>query len=355
MLKWQNFSPDFLHCSDYYWRKQPSKDDAMSLNKPDNSQSAEDDIAHGREVIEREITGLQAMSVSLDERFSAAVECIYGLKGRVIVSGIGKSGHIARKIAATLASTGTPANFVHPGEASHGDLGMITRDDALLVLSNSGETAELRDMIAYAKRFTIPLIAMVRRQSSMLVEAADIALVLPETAEASPVGAPTTSTTMMLALGDALAIALLERRGFTADDFSVLHPGGALGKRFIQVRDLMHGSDELPLVSMTDSMSDVLLVITAGHFGCAGVLDTAGKLAGIITDGDLRRHMDNSMLDKKAEEVMTANPLTINSKALAAEALAIMNDKAITSLFVVDAKQPVGILHIHDCLRAGVV
>ena len=248
-------------------------------------------VAHGRAVLQTEIEGLNALLASLDENFSRAVEIVVGIPGRVIVSGMGKSGHVGRKIAATLASTGTPAYFVHPGEASHGDLGMIARGDAVLLLSNSGETAELSDIVHYCARFSIPLIGVARRKTSMLVEAASVALVLPETPEASPTGAPTTSTTMMLALGDALAVALLERRGFTREDFAVFHPGGKLGKAFIRVENLMHAGGELPLVREGDSMQTALLAMTAGRFGCAGVVDAGGKLTGIVTDGDLRRHM----------------------------------------------------------------
>jgi arabinose-5-phosphate isomerase len=308
-----------------------------------------------REVIAREIEGLQAVADALDDKFLALVTKIAALKGRVIVSGMGKSGHIARKIAATLASTGTPAHFVHPSEASHGDLGMITADDLVFCLSNSGETHELRDIIAYARRFAIPLVALVRRDNSLLVEAADIAIVLPEVPEASPIGAPTTSTTMMLGYGDALAVALLEKKGFTRDDFSVFHPGGKLGAQFIRVGDLMHGEDELPLVHEATPMQQALLSMTAHRFGCAGVLDKNGALAGIITDGDLRRHMGDYLMEKHASEVMTKNPITITASMLAAEALGIMNSKTITCLFVVENAKPVGILHIHDCLRAGVM
>lgn len=314
--------------------------------------TATDAITHGRGVLEQEIKGLRALADSLDGAFAAAVECIAAIKGRVIVSGMGKSGHVARKIAATMASTGTPAHFVHPGEASHGDLGMITPDDAVLALSNSGETAELADIIAYCKRFSIPLIAMVRRKSSMLVGAADIAMVLPDIPEAPPTDAPTTSTTMMMALGDAIAVALMQRRGFTKDDFSVFHPGGKLGKAFIRVSDLMHGGGDVPLVAMELPMQQVLLEITSKHFGCAGVVD-GGKLAGVITDGDLRRNMEG-LLTKTAREVMTKTPLAIRPGALAAEALGIMNMRSVTTLFVVEEEKPVGILHIHDCLRAGI-
>lgn len=309
----------------------------------------------GKRIIEQEIKGLEAVIASLGKPFEDAVERILKLKGRLIISGMGKSGHIARKMAATFASTGTPAYFVHPAEASHGDLGMITEADMLLLLSNSGETAELRDMIAYAKRFSIPLMAMVRRETSMLVSAADLALVLPDVSEGSPVNAPTTSTTMMLALGDALAIAVMETKGFTPEDFHQLHPGGKLGKAFIRVGDLMHGVEQTPLVKEQDAMSKVLLEITAKSFGCAGVLNSKGELAGVITDGDLRRHMEANLLNKKAADVMTRGPVTTAANILAAEALAVLNAKSITSLFVTENGKPVGILHIHDCLRAGVM
>lgn len=313
-----------------------------------------DSIESGRATIALEIKGLEAVAAALDERFIQAVECIAAIKGRLIVSGMGKSGHIARKIAATMASTGTPAHFVHPSEASHGDMGMITGEDALLVLSNSGETSELEDMIAYAKRFSIPLIALVRRETSMLVEAATIPIVLPEIPEASPVGAPTTSTIMMLAYGDALAMALLELRGFTKDDFRLLHPGGKLGKGLLRVKDLMHAGDAVPLVSESSIMKDVLVVMTGKSFGCAGVMDSSGKLIGIITDGDLRRHLNTGLLEHSAGEVMTQNPVTATPAMLAAEALGILNARSITSLFVVQDGKPVGLLHIHDCLRAGI-
>lgn len=316
---------------------------------------AEVDIAHGRAVLDQEIRGLQELADSLDERFALAVECMASIRGRVIVCGMGKSGLVARKIAATMASTGTPAVFVHPAEASHGDLGMITTADAVLVLSNSGETAELTDVIGYCKRFSIPMVAMVRRRASTLAEAADIAIILPATPEVSPTDAPTTSTTMMLALGDALAVALLERRGFTREDFSIYHPGGKLGKALIRVADLMHEESQLPLVTASMPMREVLLVITAKSFGCAGVLDDTGKLIGIITDGDLRRHLQPDMLNKPACEIMTCQPLTIRSNALAAEALGLMNQCSITCLFVLDEHRPVGILHVHDCLRAGIL
>lgn len=311
-------------------------------------------LASGRATILQEIEGLKAVAEALDQRFTRAVELIAGIRGRLIITGMGKSGHVARKIAATMASTGTPAYFVHPSEASHGDLGMITTNDAVMMLSNSGETSELGDMISYAKRFGIPIIALVRRPTSMLVDAADISVVLPEIPEASPTGAPTTSTLMMMAYGDALAMALLERRGFTKDDFRVYHPGGKLGKNLLRVADLMHGADTLPLTNPDAPMREVLMTITKHAFGCAGVVEN-GKLIGIITDGDLRRHIQSDFLDLPAREVMTANPVAVTPKMLVAEAIAIMNGKSITSLFALDEeRRPVGLLHIHDCLRAGV-
>ncbi len=315
---------------------------------------AESDIAHGRECIAQEIAGLSALSESLDGDFAKAVTTLAQSKGRIIITGMGKSGHVARKIAATFASTGTPAHFVHPGEASHGDLGMITPSDVVLALSNSGETAELSDIVGYCKRFSIPLIAMVRRKTSMLVGAADVAMVLPATPEAPPTDAPTTSTTMMMALGDALAVALMQRRGFTKDDFSVFHPGGKLGKAFIRVSDLMHKGAQLPLVAEGTPMRDVLLTMTTKTFGTAGVVDQSGNLLGVITDGDLRRHMSPDLLTMGAEAVMTRNPLTIRASALAAEALGVMNQRSVTALFAMEGQTPVGILHIHDVLRAGI-
>ncbi|MBM3541940.1 MAG: KpsF/GutQ family sugar-phosphate isomerase [Alphaproteobacteria bacterium] len=306
-------------------------------------------------VLRREAEGLQSLARALDARFVAAVDALARVKGRVVVTGMGKSGHVARKIAATLASVGTPALYVHPAEASHGDMGMITSDDAILALSNSGETAELADVLSYARRFSIPLIGITANADSTLGEAATIALTLPPSAEACPLGlAPTTSTTMMMALGDAIAVALLERKGFTSQDFQVLHPGGKLGRRLLRVADIMHAGDEIPLVNEATPMADALLTMTAKHFGCVGILDVQGRLVGVITDGDLRRHIGDDLLNRRAREVMTAGPKTIRPLALASEALGLMNARSITSLFVVEADRPVGILHIHDALRAGV-
>lgn len=314
------------------------------------------DLACARRVLRLEAEGLEALARSLDEGFTEALDLLDGRTGRVVVTGIGKSGHVARKIAATLSSTGTPALFVHPAEASHGDLGMIEPEgDAVIALSNSGETAELADLVAYAKRFHIPLIAITGRADSALAQAADVALVLPASDEASPMGlAPTTSTTVMLALGDAIAVALLERKGFSPDRFHALHPGGRLGKMLLKVADLMHRGEEVPLVGGDTAMADALLVMTNKRFGCVAIVDGDGILQGVITDGDLRRHMSPGLLDLRAAEVMTRAPRTIGADALASEAVGLMNSNTITNLFVVEDGRPVGILHIHDCLRAGV-
>ena len=309
-------------------------------------------------MLQTEAQGLTALAAGLDERFTAAVDALTSVAGRVVVSGMGKSGHVARKIAATLASTGTPALFVHPAEASHGDLGMIVSGDAVLALSNSGETTELADLVAHTRRFGLKLVAITARDNSALAAAADVALILPQAAEACPMGlAPTTSTTMQMALGDALAVALLTRRGFTAADFRQFHPGGKLGARLRRVRDLMHQGDAMPLAQADLPMDRALLLITEKRFGCLGVAGADGRLAGIVTDGDLRRAMGPDLLSRTVGEIMTRSPRTIGADALAAEALHVMNarDRPVTALFVVDtARRPVGILHIHDLLRAGV-
>jgi arabinose-5-phosphate isomerase len=311
-------------------------------------------LGTARRVLNAEADALRQLATSLDGPFTTAVDLIWSLGGRVACTGIGKSGHVARKIAATFASTGTPALFVHAAEASHGDLGMIGPSDAVLALSKSGEAKELADVVAYAKRFAIPLLAMTARADSALGRAADLLLLLPDIAEAAAaVDAPTTSTTLQMALGDALAVALLERRGFSHNDFRLYHPGGKLGAALRTVADLMHGPSELPLVGRSASMADTLLTMTEKRFGCAAVVDEDGQLAGIITDGDLRRHMAGLMAHA-AGEVMTPGPLAVAPTLLAAEALRLMNDRRVTVLFVVDQGRPVGVLHIHDLLRAGV-
>lgn len=326
------------------------------MSAPTKTSAKPDDLASARRTLELEIEGLKALANSLDGPFAAAVSLLLAVKGRVIVTGMGKSGHVARKIAATLASTGTPSQFVHPGEASHGDLGMITRDDALLALSWSGESVELRSIIDYAKRFDIPLVAVTAEERSALARAANVLLLLPKAEEACPNGlAPTTSTTMQLALGDALAIALLERNGFSASDFGVFHPGGKLGAILQRVSSMMHGGDALPLASRDMAMSQALIIMTRQGFGCLGITDEQGHLIGIITDGDLRRNMGDGLLNRRAGDVMTANPKSIGPETLASEALNLMNNSKITSLFVVEDKKPVGLVHIHDFLRAGVV
>ncbi len=314
-----------------------------------------DGCASARRVLTLEAEALHRLADGLDLTFEQALTCLEAVQGRIVVTGMGKSGHIARKIAATLASTGTPALFVHPGEASHGDLGMIARSDGVIALSNSGETSELSDVIAYTRRFRIPLVAITRNAGSTLAEQADVLLKLPPAPEACSLGiAPTTSTTMMLALGDALAVALYERRGFSADDFYDLHPGGQLGRALLKVSDIMHARADVPLARLDAPMAEVLLVMTAKHFGCVGITDADGRLAGIITDGDLRRHMNPELLAVPAERVMTSHPKTIRPGALVAEAIGQMNELAITSLFVTESGRPIGIIHIHDCLRTGI-
>ena len=316
---------------------------------------AMDLLGSAKKVLRMETEGLLALSDSLDETFSETLDLLMAMQGRAVVTGMGKSGHIAHKIAATFASTGTPAFFVHPGEASHGDLGMIAAGDVVVALSFSGETAELADIVAYAKRFAIPLVGITGSGSSALAEAANVALVLPNVNEACPMGlAPTTSTTVMLALGDALAVAMLERKGFSADDFQVFHPGGKLGDQLQKVADVMHTGEALPLVPDNLVMSDAILVMTAKSFGCLGVIDKSGTLRGVITDGDLRRHMGSELLAQTTGQVMTIDSTSIRPEALVNEALRTMTTKLITSLFVLEDERPVGIIHIHDCLRAGV-
>jgi arabinose-5-phosphate isomerase len=297
----------------------------------------------------------QALAAHLGEHFAEALDILRGRRGRIIVTGMGKSGHVGLKVAATLSSTGTPAYFVHPSEASHGDLGMITRDDAILAFSWSGETAELGNILSYSRRFAVPLIAVTSNPESTLAQAAEVVLTLPQAKEACPHGlAPTTSTVMQLALGDSIAIALLESKGFTAIDFGVLHPGGQLGARLKFVSDLMHHGDSLPLTPADTVMSEAIVVMTEKALGCLGVVDGNGALQGIITDGDLRRNMGNGLLDRRAGEIMTAGPKTVTPDLMASAALEIINASEITALFVVENGRPVGIIHIHDLLRAGV-
>lgn len=331
----------------------------MSETAEHSSVASDNRISSARRTLQVEADGLKHLSASFDGPLGAAfinaVETIENASGRVIVCGVGKSGHIARKIASTLSSTGTAAYYVHPTEASHGDLGMIASDDVLLIISNSGETAELRDILSYSRRFAVPLIALTSKADSALGSAADIVLELPRHAEACPNGlAPTTSTTLQLALGDALAIALLENKGFSPNDFKMLHPGGRLGASLSYVRDVMHGIAELPLVQQETVMSDTLVVMTSKRFGCAGVIDGEGNLVGVITDGDLRRHMENDLLGNNAGTVMTPDPVVTNPDDLASAVLEVLNSRKITGLFVTEQGRPVGIVHIHDILRLGV-
>jgi arabinose-5-phosphate isomerase len=308
-----------------------------------------------KRVIDIESNGLRALSDGLDENFDKAIEWLSAIRGHLIVTGMGKSGHIAGKMAATLASTGTPSFFVHPAEAAHGDLGMITRQDAVIALSESGNSDELAGIIHYTRRHFIPLLAITRDAKSTLGQAADLCLLLPKAEPACPLRlAPTTSTAMMMALGDALAIALLEKRRFSSEDFREFHPGGQLGRKLKKVSDLMHVGDIMPLVSPRDKMRDVIVEMTAKRFGCAGVVDEAGHLVGIVTDGDIRRHMRDDFLMLEAGLVMTRNPRTITPASLAIKALGTMHDNAITCLFCVSEQgTPEGIIHIHDCLAAG--
>jgi len=328
-------------------------DPAAPLHAPSSDRQARD-LDSAARALGLAAEGIRALAAQLDQSFTAALDLIEAARGKVVVSGMGKSGHVAHKIASTLASTGTAAFFVHPAEAAHGDLGMITNEDVLLALSNSGETAELGALVEYANRFDVPLIAMTRSAESSLADAADVTLVVPPIAEACPLGlAPTTSTSMMMALGDAIAVALLERKGFSAQDFQVLHPGGALGKKLLRVSDLMHSGEAMPLVPPDMKMSEALVVMSAKSFGTLGILES-GRLTGIVTDGDLRRHMAADLLERPVGEIMTRGPLTIRPQALAAEALNLMNARKTTCVFAVEEGKPVGLLHIHDCLRAGI-
>ena len=312
-----------------------------------------------RRTLRKEQQGLElvnkALNGPLGQTFEDAVELITQTKGRVILSGVGKSGHIGRKIAATMASTGTPAQFVHATEASHGDLGMVTCQDLIIVLSYSGETSELKDMLMYSRRFNVSLIAITSNPESTLAKMADVVLCLPQAPEACPRGlAPTTSTTMQLVIGDALAIALLEAKGFSADDFHQFHPGGKLGAALSRASDIMHKGEAMPIVPHNTVMSDGLIVISEKSFGCVGVVDDNGVLVGVVTDGDLRRHMGPELLKRTVADVMTCDPKVVEPQTLASVALKVLNSAKITSLFVVKDRIPVGILHIHDLLRIGV-
>jgi arabinose-5-phosphate isomerase len=332
----------------------------MGKPQPSNAtnEQAQTVINSALRTLEVEADGVATLAAALRDRlgpaFIAAIELIRSAQGRVIVTGMGKSGHVARKIASTFASTGTPAMFVHPGEASHGDLGMIANNDVILALSWSGETAELKNLTDYSRRFRIGLIAMTASDDSTLAKTSDVVLALPQAREACPHNlAPTTSSLMQLALGDALAIALLESRGFSAVDFGLLHPGGKLGSLLKQVADVMHIGAEVPLAPLGTRMSDALIVMTTKGFGCIGVTDQRGQLAGIITDGDLRRHMRDDLLNARVDDVMTRGPKTVRPDQLISETLELLNSTKVTALFAVESGKPVGIIHVHDLLRAG--
>ena len=328
---------------------------AGSLKKPPDRQAS---ISSALRTVATEQAGVAALAAALEnglsEPFAHAVELVSGIKGRVIVTGVGKSGHIGAKIAATLASTGTPAFFVHPAEANHGDLGMIARDDAIIAMSWSGESAELKGIVAYSRRFKIPLVAITSGEASALAREADVVLILPRVPEACPHGlAPTTSTLLQLVVGDALAVALLEARGFTPDHFRTFHPGGQLGANLMQVREIMHQGDRIPVVAMGSALRDAISTLSKKRFGCVCIVDDAGRLAGIITDGDLARNLDKNLVGLVVDDIMTRTPKTIDPDMLTGEAIAILDENRISALVVVEHDKPVGIVHFHDLLRIG--
>ena len=312
------------------------------------------EVGFAASILRQEAHALTLLARGLDTAFCDVVDCLYGLSGRIAVTGMGKSGHVARKVAATLSSTGSPAYFIHPGEASHGDLGMLAAGDAVLAFSNSGNTAELSDIVLYAARRSIPLIGVTRNADSLLGRHSTLLLLLPPVSEADPLDcAPTTSTTLQMALGDALALTLMRRRGCSPEEFHRWHPGGSLGRKLLTVREIMHTGEDMPLVPASARMPEVLVLMTGKGFGVAGILN-GNRLAGIITDGDLRRHMGPSLMDKKAKQVMHPDPVVVSEDTLAVAALRLMQENKVTSLFVTHERKPVGILNVHDCLRAGV-
>lgn len=312
-------------------------------------------IESAKKTINIEIEGLNSLINFLDDKYVAALELIISCQGRVILSGMGKSGHIAKKISATLASTGTPSFFIHPAEASHGDLGMITKNDIVILLSNSGETKELKDIIYYCKRHEIPIIGISRKSKSELENMSTIALTIPDIKETNTVNAPTTSTTMMLVLGDCIATSLLEAKGFNQENFHTFHPGGKLGSAFIRVKDIMRQNNLIPQIKDNSSMNDAILEMTSKHLGCTAIINQQNELIGIITDGDLRRHANNNFLQENVVKFMTKNPITIMPDSLVIEALTLMNKKSITSIFVTQNNKIIGVLHLHDCLKLGFV
>lgn len=326
----------------------------MTLLMEKTNQSTSDKNSAYR-TIDMEIETIQKLRASLDESLTQALDVMQNAKGRIIITGMGKYGHIGKKIAASLASTGTPSFFVHPAEASHGDLGMITEDDVVIAISNSGESKELLDILNYCKRFGITLIAITKNMESSLGKAGDIVLLLPNTGEACPLGlAPTNSTTATLVLGDVLTTCLIERKGFTKSDFNERHPGGKLGSILQKVSGLMHTGNEIPVLTEQAPMQQVLLEMTSKRLGCVGFINEKEELTGILTDGDLRRCLSPDVLDKKALDVMTKNPKTVSKDTMASSAMKIMHDKKITNLFVLENNKPIGVIHIHDLLNNGV-
>jgi arabinose-5-phosphate isomerase len=328
---------------------------AGNLKTPADAEAA---IASALRTVTIEQSGLSALAAALDdglsEPFARAVEMLSTIHGRVIVTGVGKSGHIGSKIAATLASTGTPAFFVHPAEANHGDLGMIATDDAIIAMSWSGESLELKGIVGYSRRFGIPLIAITAGDGSALAREADVVLNLPRSPEACPHGlAPTTSTLLQLVIGDALAVALLEARGFTPDHFRTLHPGGQLGASLTLIREVMHTGEELPVVGVGTKMPEAMMMLSKKRFGCVCVVDGQGRLAGIVTDGDLARNLDRNLAETAVDDIMTRQPKTVKPKMLASAALGLLNEHNISALIVVDKDKPVGVVHFHDLLRIG--
>lgn len=321
-----------------------------------NSQLDEkNEISIAKNVVEQEIKGLQDLLTSLDNIFLEITHKIIAAKGRVIFSGMGKSGHIAKKASATFASTGTPSFFIHPAEASHGDLGMIREQDIVILLSNSGETSELNSIIDYCKRFHITVVGICRKSSSTLAKISDISVVLPNSKEASSINAPTTSAIMMMSYCDAIAITLQEKRQFSKEDFKLLHPGGNIGAKLLKVSDVMHVAKEIPIVSANTSFADAIIEMNLKRLGCTGVVDEKGELIGMITDGDLRRHINVDFREIKSQDVMTKNPISIDEDCFVSNALFTMNSNSITQIFVVEGKKPIGIIHLHDLLKVGVV
>lgn len=313
-------------------------------------------IELGKKIIQLEIDGVVGLRDTLGEDFSEACKLIINNKGRVILTGMGKSGHVAVKIAATLASTGTPSLFVHPAEALHGDLGMIQKEDIIIAISNSGNTSELQGIINYSLRFEIPIIAITSNKNSELGNASTYCLLLPDAKEACSLGlAPTTSTTNTLVLGDAIAISLLEMKGFSSEDFRIFHPGGRLGTKLLKISDIMHKGEDIPLVKSKTLMDKAIITITSYKFGCIGVLNEDGEMIGLVTDGDIRRHMAKDFLNKTVNDVMTKNFLSISEDTNTSKAMLLMEDNKITSLFVIDNKKPLGIVHIHDLIKLGVM